>query len=100
MSLKLGVRRVVATGLIVSLLAPLATPAFAWKPKTHVYLAELAMRDAVDDGMVTLYQTDYATGRVLGPLGISKRGRRSLQPSGPVRRSTWRAWSGRTPIPT
>lgn len=27
------------------------------------------MRDAVDDGKVTIYQTDYATGRIVGTLG-------------------------------
>lgn len=62
-------RRVVAALTAFAMIAPLASPALAWKPKTHVYLAEIAMRDAVDDGMVTIYQTDYATGRVLGPLG-------------------------------
>lgn len=62
-------KRAVAALTALSLLAPIATPTLAWKPKTHVYLAELAMRDAVDDGMVTIYQTDYATGRIIGPLG-------------------------------
>jgi hypothetical protein len=62
-------KRIVVGLTCFSLLAPIATPALAWKPKTHVYLAELAMRDAVDDGMVTIYQTDYATGRVIAPLG-------------------------------
>ncbi|NEX91295.1 hypothetical protein [Caulobacter sp. 17J65-9] len=62
--------RKVAFGLaLTAVLGALPTPALAWKPKTHVYLAELAMRDAVDDGKVTIYQTDYATGRIIGPLG-------------------------------
>jgi hypothetical protein len=41
-----------------------ATPALAWKPKTHVYLAELAYKDAVDDGLLTIYATDYQAGVV------------------------------------
>jgi len=44
-------------------------PAFAWKPKTHVYLAEEALRDALDNGKVTIYETDQASGKILGPLG-------------------------------
>jgi len=36
--------------------------AFAWKPKTHAHLAEVAYRDAVDDGLVTIYATDYQRG--------------------------------------
>src|SRR4051794_584485 len=38
--------------------------AFAWKPKTHEYLAEVAYRDAVDDGLVTIYATDYQRGAI------------------------------------
>ncbi|HMF10751.1 MAG TPA: hypothetical protein VKE94_00545 [Gemmataceae bacterium] len=41
-----------------------ATPALAWKPKTHVYLAEIAYKDAVDDGFFTIYETDYQAGTV------------------------------------
>lgn len=63
------IRRAVAAGMIACLLAPLATPALAWKPKTHVYLAQLAVQDAIDDGKVTIYQTDYASGRIIGALG-------------------------------
>lgn len=62
-------RKGVALLLCLSVLAPIAGPALAWKPKTHVYLADEAMRDATDNGMVTLYQTEYATGRVIGSLG-------------------------------
>lgn len=41
-----------------------APPARAWKPKTHVYLAEEAMKDAVDDGLVTIYEVDPATNQL------------------------------------
>src|SRR2546425_7663329 len=43
-----------------------ASPLYAWKPVTHVYLAELALQDALDgDGKVTIYATDYQKGLVL-----------------------------------
>jgi len=51
--------RRVRLALVVLLVA--ASPAFAWKPKTHVYLAEQAMADALDDGKVTLFEIDPAT---------------------------------------
>ncbi len=50
-------------------LVGLARPAQAWKPKTHVYLAEQAMKDALDNGKVTIYETDYKTGKIVGVLG-------------------------------
>lgn len=53
---------------LATAIAP-AGPALAWKPKTHVYLAEEAMRDALDNAKVTLFEVDYETGRVLGTLG-------------------------------
>jgi hypothetical protein len=62
-------RRALAGALaLTTVLAP-ALPAHAWKPKTHVYLAEEAMRDAVADGRVTLFELDPQTGRILGALG-------------------------------
>lgn len=55
----------------VAMAGALAAPpsALAWKPKTHVYLAEEAMKDALDDGRVTLQETDYRTGKIVGVLG-------------------------------
>ena len=46
-----------------------ATPAHAWKPRTHVYLAEQALKDATDNSKVTIYEADYRTGKVVGTLG-------------------------------
>lgn len=43
--------------------------ALAWKPTTHVQLAEIALQDALDDGMVTLMRVDPRTGAVIGELG-------------------------------
>lgn len=62
-------RPVLGLGLGLLMCALGATPAAAWKPKTHIYLAEQARMDAVDDGKVTIYETDYATGKILAPLG-------------------------------
>lgn len=56
----------VLAGAALSLV--LAGPALAWKPKTHVYLAEEAMRDALD-GKVTLGVVDPQTGEPAGALG-------------------------------
>ncbi|CAN7480427.1 zinc dependent phospholipase C family protein [Phenylobacterium sp. LjRoot164] len=58
---------VLAAGAALSLC--LAGPALAWKPKTHVYLAEEAMRDALADGKVTLGEIDPQTGELVGTLG-------------------------------
>jgi hypothetical protein len=44
--------------------------AFAWKPTTHVYLAEQAMNDAIDDGKITVYKVDYQTGKVILEGGL------------------------------
>lgn len=46
----------------------LAGPADAWKPRTHIYLAELARRDAID-GRVTIYEVEHVSGRIVGELG-------------------------------
>ena len=46
-----------------------AGAAHAWKPKTHLYLAEQARQDAVDDGRVSLRRVDFWSGADLGPLG-------------------------------
>ncbi len=43
-----------------SSLTPFQPVAEAWKPRTHVYLAEIAMLDAIKDGKVTIYRTDYS----------------------------------------
>ena len=45
----------------------LAFPAralWAWKAKTHVYLAMLARQDAIDDGRITLYEMDHDQGLI------------------------------------
>lgn len=61
-------RRALMCGVAALMLLP-AAPALAWKPKTHVYLSEEALRDALDDGKVTIRETDYRTGRIVGELG-------------------------------
>ena len=49
--------------LLLGLVPP--QPAYAWKPKTHAFLADLARLDAIDDGYVRFNQVDYHTGQVL-----------------------------------
>ena len=44
-------------------MAAISAPCWAWKPYTHVYLAEQAYIEAVRDGQVTIYKVDPATGR-------------------------------------
>lgn len=39
--------------------------AWAWKPSTHIYLAEQARLDAIDDGKVTIMRYDRATGQTV-----------------------------------
>ena len=83
MTLRTYLRFLRLTPLLAGL--ALAGPAEAWKPKTHVYLAEIARRDALD-GKVTLYYTDYATGRVMRQLGefeVDPRIQQALRHNGP-----------------
>lgn len=61
--------RLLAGVLVMTTALTPALPARAWKPNTHIYLAEEAMRDALDDGRVTLYEVDPETGRVGAALG-------------------------------
>ena len=66
-----GVGRVLLTAALLWLALGAAWPrtALAWKPITHVYLSEVARQDAIDDGYVTLYRVDYATGAIGAALG-------------------------------
>jgi hypothetical protein len=54
-------RLAIVSVTLAAMLLP-TTNAYAWKPITHVYLAQVAYDDAVNDGKVTIYQTDYLTG--------------------------------------
>jgi len=40
-----------------------APPLYPWKTATHAHLASVARADAIDDGMVTIYEVNYETGR-------------------------------------
>jgi hypothetical protein len=46
--------------LVLGILAN-APPALAWKPTTHVYLGQQALKDALDDSKVSIYRVDYKT---------------------------------------
>lgn len=54
--------------LVLGILAN-APPALAWKPTTHVYLGQQALKDALDDGKVSIYRVDYKNGKVLSKIG-------------------------------
>ena len=56
-----------ATGLFCALGA--VETSWAWKPTTHVYAGEIALKDALDDGRVTIPKLDASTGEVVGMLG-------------------------------
>ncbi|QEG30332.1 PLAT/LH2 domain protein [Gemmata obscuriglobus] len=57
-------RHVYLSAVAVCILPFASQPALAWKPKTHVYLAEEAMKDANDDGLVTFYEVDPTTNQL------------------------------------
>ncbi|BBM86178.1 hypothetical protein UABAM_04564 [Candidatus Uabimicrobium amorphum] len=57
------------TIVIACLLFSLTTMAYAFKPKTHVYLAEIAIEDALDDGKVTIHYVDYEGKKIVGAIG-------------------------------
>lgn len=44
-------------------------PALAWKPTTHVYLAERALEDALDNGKITINRAGAGTGEIVGTIG-------------------------------
>lgn len=56
--------------LILTLL--LSANAYAWKPATHVYLADIAWKDASDDGYITINKIDYQSGEIIGEIGRYK----------------------------
>ncbi len=53
----------------VFLLAVCSGKALAWKPTTHVALAEIAIKEIVDTGKVSIFRVNYETGQVLGKIG-------------------------------
>jgi len=58
--------RLFIASIIVFILPVLfGSPLWAWKPITHLHLGLVARADAIDDGLVTIYEVDYASGRIL-----------------------------------
>lgn len=57
--------------IIVSIIfSTVASPAaYAWKPKTHVYLADQVLDDVLDDNKVSIYRVDYTTGEIKEKIG-------------------------------
>lgn len=63
-------RQLLPASLIAILMLNLILPtARAWKITTHVYFADIALADALDDGHVTIYRVDYHSGEILGEIG-------------------------------
>jgi hypothetical protein len=64
-------RKSVVAALLVALFINLiqSTAALAWKPTTHVFLGDIALKDALDNGKVTIHRVNYRTGQILGVLG-------------------------------
>lgn len=58
-------RRVLPLAVAVMAIAGLARPAGAFKPYTHVYVAQQALADVLDDGHVTVNGQEYAVDPVL-----------------------------------
>jgi hypothetical protein len=65
----LGYRLLLGVLVILLSITTFVPAAYAWKPTMHVFLADEALRDALDDGKVSLYRIDYSTRRVLSKLG-------------------------------
>ena len=65
------VYRILSISTVAVLLVNVLFPAyaFAWKPTTHVALAEVALNDALDDGKVTIYRVDHQRGEIIGVVG-------------------------------
>lgn len=64
--------RFLSNVILVTLLAFISfntAPAWAWKPTTHVSLAEIAMEDAIKDGKVTIPYVSYKKGEIKGEIG-------------------------------
>lgn len=72
-------RRLCALALCVLMVLTAAPVALAWKPSTHLHLAQVALKDALDDGKVTIYRVNYKTGQILGPIGDYKVDELTLQ---------------------
>lgn len=58
---------VLAITLLINLILP--SSALAWKITTHVYLTDLILADALDNGKVTIYRVDYEAGQIVGEIG-------------------------------
>lgn len=57
-----------AGALTLILLTVSANAALAWKPKTHVYLADRALRD-IQNGKLAIHRVDRASGALLDKVG-------------------------------
>lgn len=58
-----------ASGILALMQIIFCPTALAWKPNTHIYLAEQVLNDIISDGRVTIHRVQYGTGRELEAIG-------------------------------
>ena len=61
----MNIRKPLAALALTATLLTISAHSWAWKPTTHVYLAEMALRDALDDGKVSFVRVNYSAGQAL-----------------------------------
>ena len=63
--------KLIIISLLTALFGSMILPhrAQAWKPTTHVFLGDVALKDAVVDGLVTINRVNYRTGEIIGVVG-------------------------------
>lgn len=68
---KLRYQKFLLVSLITALLLNLILPTYtlAWKITTHVYLADIVLEDALDNGKVIIYRVNYESGEIIGEIG-------------------------------
>ena len=63
--MKVRFYRSICFGAMITAFLVTSNSAWAWKPITHVYLAEMALRDALDDGKLSFFRVNYAAAQAL-----------------------------------
>jgi hypothetical protein len=58
-----------ASGILALMQIIFCPTALAWKPNTHIFLAEQVLNDIIGDGKVTIHRVQYGTGRELEAIG-------------------------------
>ncbi|MBI2568153.1 MAG: hypothetical protein HYV63_14080 [Candidatus Schekmanbacteria bacterium] len=75
-TLRNHLKRTLFLSALLAAVSSASAPVWAWKPTTHVHLAEEAMSDALNDGYVTIELVDFwgqTTNGVLGDFAVDPR---------------------------